>query len=60
MLFFCQQWKTCGNLRTKCTYLFLLDEPVIYHQNDEMDIVRKICDLLPITGDEEVAAFHLL
>lgn len=22
-------------LRTKCTYLFLLDEPVIYHQNDE-------------------------
>lgn len=45
-------------LRTKCTYLFLLDEPVIYHQNDEW-ISPQNLRLAAYYRDEETAAFHL-
>lgn len=45
-------------LRTKCTYLFLLDEPVIYHQNDEW-ICPQNLRLAAYYRDEETAAFHL-
>lgn len=45
-------------LRTKCTYLFLLDEPVIYHQNDEW-ICPQNLRLAAYYRDEETATFHL-
>ena len=43
---------------TKCTYLFLLDEPIIYHQNDEWVCPHDL-RLAAYYRDEETAAFHL-
>lgn len=47
--FLLEAMENMRELRTKCTYLFLLDDQsyIIRMRNG---FVRKICDLLPITG----------
>ena len=45
-------------LRTKCTYLFLLDEPIVYHKDEEWVCPHNL-RLAAYYRNEEVDAFHL-
>ncbi len=45
-------------LRTKCTYLFLLDEPIVYHPDEEW-VCPNTLRLAAYYQNEEVEAFHL-
>lgn len=45
-------------LRTKCTYLFLLDEPLVHHPNDKWVCPTNL-RLAAYYKNEETAAFHL-
>ena len=56
--FLLEVMKNMRELRTKCTYLFLLDEPIIYHQNDEWVCPHDL-RLAAYYRNEEADAFHL-
>ena len=47
--FLLEAMENMRELRTKCTYLFLLDEPIVYHQNEKW-ICPQNLRLAPITG----------
>ena len=55
--FLLEAMENMRELRTKCTYLFLLDEPIVYHQNEKW-ICPQNLRLAAYYRNEEVDAFH--
>ena len=56
--FLLEAMENMRELRTKCTYLFLLDEPVVYRKDEEWKCPENL-RLAAYYKKEEVDAFHL-
>ena len=56
--FLLEAMENMRELRTKCTYLFLLDEPVVYRKDDKWKCPENL-RLAAYYKKEEVDAFHL-
>ena len=55
--FLLEAMKNMRELQAKCIYLFLLDEPIVYHENEKWACPQTL-KLAAYSKDNEIKAFH--